>query len=53
MKSLKVVGNKIIKSDGNELLIKCICINSPGILISENHDYLNDIKEIKKITLVD
>lgn len=49
MDKLKVVGNKIVTSNGNEFLIKGICINSPGILIDENHDFLQDIKEIKKL----
>lgn len=49
MNTLQVVGNKILKSNGNEFLIKGICINSPGILIDESHDFLQDIKEVKKL----
>lgn len=47
---LKVKGNKIVDSKGKEFLIKGININSPGILkYQENHDFLQDIKEIKKL----
>lgn len=49
MDALQVAKNKIFKSNGSEFLIKGICINSPGILIGENHDFLQDIKEIKKL----
>jgi hypothetical protein len=47
---LKIEGNKIVKENGEEFLIKGININSPGILkYEENHDFLNDVKEIKKL----
>lgn len=50
MLNLKVKGNKIVDSSGKEFLIKGININSPGILkYEENHDFLQDIKEIKKL----
>ena len=49
MDKLEVKGNKILDSSGKEFLIKGICINSPGILIDEGHDFLQDIKEIKKL----
>ncbi|MAG19873.1 hypothetical protein CL618_00375 [archaeon] len=49
MIGLSVKGNKIIDSSGKEILIKGICINSPGILLEENHNFLQDIKEIKKL----
>lgn len=48
MIKLKVKKNKIVDSDGKEVLIKGISTNSPGILIDEKHDFLQDIKEIKK-----
>jgi len=47
---LKVEGNKIIDSNGEEIVFRGININSPGILkYEEDHDFLNDIKEIKKL----
>lgn len=46
---LQVKRNKIVDSSEKEFLIKGICINSPGILIDEGHDFLQDIKEIKKL----
>lgn len=50
MLNLKVKENKIVDSSGKEFLIKGININSPGILkYQENHDFLQDIKEIKKL----
>jgi len=50
MKKLIVNKNKIVDEEGKEFLIKGININSPGILkYQENHDFLNDIKEIKKL----
>ena len=50
MRSLKAEQNKIIDSEGNEIILKGVCINSPGILkYEENHDFLQDIKEIKKL----
>jgi len=44
-----VEGNKIIRSNGREVLLKGIWINSPGILMDEGHDFLQDIREIKKL----
>ena len=50
MLGLKIKGNKIINESGKEILLKGININSPGILkYQEDHDFLNDIKEIKKL----
>ncbi len=47
---LQVKGNKIVDSSGNEVIFKGININSPGILkYEEDHDFLQDIKEIKKL----
>src|SRR3989338_9209270 len=47
---LKVSGNKIVNSKGKEIILKGININSPGILkYEEKHDFLQDIKEIKKL----
>lgn len=46
---LKIKGNKIINSSGKEVILKGININSPGILkYEEKHDFLQDIREIKK-----
>ncbi len=49
MNKLEVYKNKIKDSEGKEIILKWICINSPGILIDEGHDFLNDIIEIKKL----
>jgi len=50
MEKLKVEKNKIMNESGEEVIIKGININSPGMLkYEENHDFLNDIKEIKKL----
>ncbi len=50
MEKLKVKDNKIVNSKGKEIILKGININSPCILkYEENHDFLNDIKEIKKL----
>lgn len=50
MEKLKVVKNKIVNEKGKEVILKGININSPCILkYEENHDFLNDIKEIKKL----
>lgn len=50
MEKLKVKGNKIVDEKEKEVILKGININSPGILkYEENHDFLNDIKEIKKL----
>ena len=39
---LKVEGNKIVNSQGEEVVLKGVNINSPGILkYGENHDFLN------------
>ncbi|MDA3836107.1 MAG: cellulase family glycosylhydrolase [Nanoarchaeota archaeon] len=40
--------NKIMKDD-KEFQIKGISINSPGLLIEEGHEFLQDIREIKKL----
>lgn len=50
MKELHVDKNKIFDSSGKEIILKGININSPGILkYEENHNFLQDIKEIKKL----
>ena len=50
MEKLQVKDNKIVNSKGKEIILKGININSPCILkYEENHDFLNDIKEIKKL----
>lgn len=50
MEKIKVKGNKIVNSEGKEIILKGISINSPGILkYEENHDFLQDIREIKKL----
>lgn len=50
MESLNVKKNKIVNSKGKEVILKGVNINSPGILkYEEDHDFLNDIKEIKKL----
>lgn len=49
MTKLKVKKNKIVDSNGKEIILKGISTNSPGILIDEKHDFLQDIKEIKKL----
>jgi len=50
MEELRVEENKIVNSSGKEVILKGININSPCILkYEENHDFLQDIKEIKKI----
>jgi len=50
MEKLKVKKNKIMNESGKEIILKGITINSPGILkYEEKHDFLNDIKEIKKL----
>jgi len=50
MEKLKVEGNKIVNEEGEEVILKGVNINSPGILkYEENHDFLQDIKEIKKL----
>jgi len=50
MERLKVIGNKIVNASGEEVILKGININSPGILkYEENHDFLQDIREIKKL----
>lgn len=50
MDKLKVKGNQIIDFSGKEIILKGININSPGILkYEENHDFLRDIREIKKL----
>lgn len=47
---LKTEGNKIVNELGKEVILKGININSPGILkYQESHDFLNDIREIKKL----
>ncbi|KKQ35779.1 MAG: Endoglucanase [Candidatus Nomurabacteria bacterium GW2011_GWB1_37_5] len=47
---LKTEGNKIVNELGEEVILKGININSPCILkYQENHDFLNDIREIKKL----
>lgn len=48
--SLKVEKNKIVGADGEEVILRGININSPCILkFQENHDFLDDIKQIKKL----
>lgn len=50
MEKLKVSGNKIVNTNGEEIILKGININSPGILkYEENHDFLQDIREVKKL----
>lgn len=48
--SLKVEKNKIIGADGKEVVLRGININSPCFLkFQENHDFLDDIRQIKKL----
>ncbi len=47
MDELEVKGNKIVNLNGKEVLIKGISTNSPGIIMDEKHDILQDIREIK------
>lgn len=48
--SLKVEKNKIVGTDGKEVILRGINTNSPCILkFQENHDFLDDIKQIKKL----
>ena len=50
MEKLMVKENKIVNTNGEEVILKGISINSPGILkYEENHDFLQDIREIKKL----
>ncbi len=50
MDKLKIEKNKIINSKGQEFILKGIDINSPCILkYQENHDFLEDIRDIKKM----
>ena len=50
MEKLKVKENKIVNEKGKEIIFKGININSPGILkYEEKHDFLKDIREIKKL----
>ncbi len=50
VKALNVKGNKILDTSGEEVFIKGINTNSPCILkFQEDHDVLQDIREIKKL----
>ena len=50
LSELKVKRNKIVDSNGNEVVLRGININSPDILkYEEHHDFLEDIKNIKKL----
>lgn len=50
MLKLRIEKNKIINTNGEEIILKGININSPGILkFQENHDFLEDIRQIKKL----
>ena len=49
MLKLLVDGNKIKDELGNKFVFRGICLNSPDILIDEGHDFLQDLKEIKKL----
>jgi len=47
---LRIEKNKIIDTDGREIVLNGININSPCILkFQENHDFLEDIRQIKKL----
>ena len=49
MNNLKVVGNKILDSDGKEVILKGASINEPyTLLVKEHHDFLDDLNQIKK-----
>lgn len=51
MVGLKVDKNKIVDANGNEVILRGININSPGILkYKENHNFLEDIKQIKNLS---
>jgi aryl-phospho-beta-D-glucosidase BglC (GH1 family) len=50
MKKIHINKEKIVDEDGNQIIFRGVNINSPCILkYEENHDVLNDIREIKKL----
>src|SRR3989344_3620940 len=50
MDVLNIEKNKIVDAKGKEIILKGVNINSPDILrFEENHDFLDDIKNIKKL----
>ncbi|TSD03371.1 MAG: Endoglucanase [Parcubacteria group bacterium Athens0714_16] len=50
MKKIHIELNKILNQSNNEVILKGVNINSPCVLkYQENHDFLEDIKNIKKI----
>ena len=50
MQKIHTEKNKIVTESGDEIVFKGININSPCILkYQENHDFLNDIKNIKEM----
>jgi len=49
MDNLKVVGNKIVNSEGKQVVLKGASINEPyTLLIKEHHNFLDDLAQIKK-----